>query len=77
MDILSLIAIVALIGLDIVGVYFILRLGVDHSGLLEPETPEESPAVQRLRQLNAERLERIEAARAHAALPAGESKAES
>ncbi|MBK9126027.1 MAG: hypothetical protein IPM16_23265 [Chloroflexi bacterium] len=71
MDIFTLIVIIALIGIDIIAVYYIMRLGLKHEGLHEPLKPDESVAVQRLRKLNAERLEKIEAARAKAALPAG------
>lgn len=72
MDIFALIVVVALIGMDVIGVYYIMRLGLKHEGLHEPLKPEDSEAVQRLRKLNAERLEKIEAARAKGALPAGE-----
>lgn len=72
MDIFALLVIVALIGIDAVAVFFIMRSGLKHDGLHEPAKPEESAAVQRLRKLNAERREKIEAARAKAALPAGE-----
>jgi hypothetical protein len=70
-DILSLIVVLTVIGMDVVGVYFLMRVGISHAGLHEPVAPEESVAVQRLRKLNAERREKLEAARAKAALPAG------
>jgi hypothetical protein len=65
---------IGLLGLlDAVGVFYILKYGVRH-GEPTPKKPEDSPAVRALRQMNAERAARIEAARARAALPAGEAK---
>ena len=64
---------IALLGiLDSIMVIVINRVGVSH-GEPTPEKPEDSPAVLALRQSNAERLARIEAARQRSALPSGEA----
>lgn len=65
-------AIVAvLFAADLVGVYFIMQFGLAHDGLPHVDTPENSSAVQKLRQMNAVRLAKVEAGRARAALTAG------
>lgn len=54
-----------------VAVLIIMKFGLEH-GEDAPEKPEDSEAVIRLRQLNAERLAKVEAGRAKA-LPSGEA----
>ena len=58
--------------LDTVAVFIIMKYGVQH---LEhaPNKPEDSHAVEQIRKLNAERLAKIEAARAKQ-LPSGEAQ---
>lgn len=72
MDLTTLFWVVLLGALDAVGVYIIMKYGVRH-GEPTPKKPEDSRAVQTLRQMNAERAARIEAARARASLPSGEA----
>ncbi len=58
--------------LDAIAVYFIMKYGVQH-GEPSPEKPEESQAVEAIRKMNAERLAKIESARARQ-LPSGEAQ---
>jgi hypothetical protein len=58
--------------LDAIFVYAIFYYGLRHNPH-PPEKPEESNAVKQLREMNAERLAKIEAARARQ-LPSGEAK---
>ncbi len=57
--------------LDGVAVFMIMKYGIRH-GEPTPRKPEDSPAVAELRRVNAERLAKIEAARARTALQSGE-----
>lgn len=56
---------------DLVGVYFIMQYGLSHDGMPHVDTPENSAAVQKLREMNAVRLAKVEAGRAQAVLTAG------
>lgn len=69
----TIIWVILLGGLDALFVYFMMRRGLQHNGHA-PEKPEESHAVMQLRAINAERVAKIEAARARQQLPAGEAK---
>lgn len=60
-----------LLAADLVGVYFIMQYGLQHDGLPHVGSVEETESIQKLRRMNAERLAKVEAGRARAALTAG------
>jgi hypothetical protein len=64
----------ALFAVDLVGVYFIMQYGLSHDGLPHVDKADDAESVQKLRQMNAQRIAKIEAGRARAALTAGTDK---
>jgi hypothetical protein len=70
------VVVMVLFAADLIGVYFIMQYGLSHDGLPHVEASGDTESVQKLRQMNAQRLAKIEAGRARAALTAGSGAAD-